>query len=181
MRRGRTGWTVRAGRELLLRINLAIQAGQQTPREMFTRLGLGRLTSFRSFRVYCTVKRREIADRTQGAGAADSALPAARRARYGTRGLRRIQQVSLAELDGALGLTVAAQRMLLLAEDLRVGADRLADVARLLMRVVTMPMRDDGNKRPGAPGGDGPVPERRECSNTRGVLHAEPDSGRVGS
>lgn len=166
---------------------LEIQCGidsDHTARDVFDRFNLSRVVRWDAFRKWAGLRRRDRRQRrevTIRTDPPDLKLPVASRGRWGARGIAGLRRRGMRRFDGHTAQAIVWHALLELGEDLRRTADRVIDIAGLLLKLTSGPADSDGNERPGAPGGDGPVPERRECDDTRGVLHAEPDSGREGS
>ena len=152
-RRGRSAWTTRASPARLQSICVAV-AGGGTAREIYLRSGLEGRVRFQTFRHWVTCKRRDLAarDDADAAGTSQSNATTAR-GRWGNRGIRRIRRAGLGLVGEQDRETVVALTLVDCAEELRLLADRLVDVAHTLFGPMVSERNRKKDEGTGAPGG----------------------------
>jgi hypothetical protein len=133
MKRGRTSWTARVAPRLVLEAQLAMQAGVEGVKEVYSRLGLCQRVKWSTFRHWATVYRREHGARLRATAIeTDGARQSRPRGRWGSRGIRRLRQQTLDALADASKRDVLRSWLVASAERLIREADTLVDLARLL-------------------------------------------------
>jgi hypothetical protein len=146
MKRGRLSWTFRLTRGRLEDVKLAVAAGG-TAREIYIAQRLVGMVRYEAFRAWVRRQRKELALRGAPAPAPLSppvveSLP---RARWGTRGVRRLRRQGLALITNENGQLLTAEALLDIGSQLRLFADRLVDIGKALLAL--RPCRERKGKR----------------------------------